>query len=95
MDKSPADIQSLSMVPTQNRSRLHAELVAFRCSPYAESVAGLRRIGRALYIEQNIPEQSYRTLLRIFRTREREIFSEWGCEVVRVGCRYGNQQEAR
>lgn len=94
MDIARLRIQSVEDAPTQNWWRLHAELVALPPSARAELVAGLRRIGGALYIEQNIAEHSLRTLFRIIRTRRAKkrdktlvpaIDDDWGDAVPR-GC---------
>ena len=54
---------------TQNRWRPYAELVALTPFSYAESVAGLRRIGGALFITEH-----FRTLF----TEHSSEFSEMG-----------------
>lgn len=75
VNNSTVDVQPLNRIATQNRSRPYAESVAPDGHRYAELVAGLRRIGRALYIEQNIPEHFLQNTSQIFQNRGvREYF---------------------
>lgn len=60
---------------TQNWWHPRAELVALNGAGYVELVALPRRIGGALYIEQNIPEHSLQNILQNFQnTRAGKLF---------------------